>query len=209
MPAAVDPKKRFVDLVVGWPGSVNDARIWSTSQLYHDIENLLQQLPSTPITTFNGQTTQIENLPAFILGDSAYVSSNKMVPTYRVTECSSCPITKALNRKLSSIRYCVENAFGICKGRFQILNRPMECAADDVRRAVILITAAFTLHNFLIDEKDQSVVEVAQRLESDIGDVVDVDEVRDNAEMAARTGLKPRDILWRHMAWINAGEDPD
>ena len=68
---------------------------------------------------------------------------------------------------------------------------------------------SFTLHNFLIDEKDQSVVEVAQRLESDIGDVVDVDEVRDNAEMAARIGLKPRDILWRHMAWINAGEDSD
>ena len=40
----------------------------------------------------------------------------------------------------------------------------MKCAADDVRRAVILITAAFILHNFLIDEKDQSVVELAQMI---------------------------------------------
>jgi hypothetical protein len=45
---------------------------------------------------------------------------------------------------------------GIIKGRFQIFQRPLQCAAQDVRFAVLLISACFVLRNFLIDMRDES-----------------------------------------------------
>lgn len=162
----MDYKKRFIDLVVGWPGSVNDHRIWSNSQLYKELETFLSDLPSSSVQTVsslqNG-TVHVETIPPLILGDSAYTNTKQMVTTFGVTECSRCPITKQLNKKLSSVRYSVENAFGICKGRFRVLNRALECAGEDVERAIILIVAIFTVHNFLIDEKDQTEVEPVAR----------------------------------------------
>ena len=64
-----------------------------------------------------------------------------------------------LSKRLGGIRYCVEHAFGICKGRFRILDRPLVCAKEDTARPVVLISSILTLHNFLIDENDSTVIE--------------------------------------------------
>ena len=69
----------------------------------------------------------------------------------------------ALNRQLGGAWYHVENAFGILKARFQIFERPLNCAKEDVRFAVILCGTAFVLHNFLIDEKDHSLEEELEK----------------------------------------------
>jgi hypothetical protein len=194
--AAVDHRKRFIDLVVGYPGSVADGRIWANSNLNNRLEAFFTDLPSTPITTqaIGDNRAQIESIPAFILADSAYPSTQRVVPTFRTTECNRCQITKKLNRKLASVRYCIENAFGICKGRFRILNNPLECAAEDITRAAMLVVAVFTLHNFLIAEDDDTDIAPIEREAEEI-----VDEVAD-IEMENQ-GLSTRDILWRHIAW--------
>src|SRR5438045_4817135 len=102
---------------------------------------------------------QYEKIPPFILIDSAYPSTKHTVPTFKTTECRRNPLVKQLNRKLGSIRYCIEQAFGICKNRFRVFNRPLECAKDDVTQATKLITAIFTLHNFLLDEESDDDIE--------------------------------------------------
>ena len=61
-----------------------------------------------------------------------------------------------MNKKLGGARYHVENAFGILKARFRIFQRPLECAAEDIRFAIILICTVFVLHNFLVDIQDNS-----------------------------------------------------
>jgi hypothetical protein len=202
----VDHKKRFVDLVVGWPGSVNDHRIWVNSQLHHDLEERLRDLPTTRISTIVDGESRLEEVPAFILADSAYPNTSHVVPTYRVTECNNCPITKALNKKLSGVRYHVENAFGICKGRFRILNRPMECASEDIMRAIILISATFTLHNFLIDEKDQSVIEPIARQSNE---TIEGDDHEYRQVAMVNNETRTRDILWRHIAWTKTDAESD
>ena len=45
--AAVDYRNRFVDLCVGWPGSVADGRVWSTSTLKASREPF-SQYPFSP-----------------------------------------------------------------------------------------------------------------------------------------------------------------
>ena len=61
----------------------------------------------------------------------------------------------ALNKRLGGVRYHVENAFRIMKNRFQIFHRPLECAVEDIRLAIILTCSIMVLHNFLIDVKDE------------------------------------------------------
>jgi DDE superfamily endonuclease len=70
---ALDHKRRFRDLVVGWPGSVHDFRVLTNSHLYKNIETLLSDLPSTRITTLRDDgTSQTELVPPFVLCNSRY-----------------------------------------------------------------------------------------------------------------------------------------
>ena len=103
--AAVDHRNRFVDLCVGWPGSVADGRVWSTSALKAGLETFLINIPSVPVATRrqNNDEMQYEHVPAFILMDSAYPSTSHTVPTFKTTECRNSPSIKRLNEKLSSI----------------------------------------------------------------------------------------------------------
>ena len=208
--AAVDHKKRFIEVTVGWPGSVADGRVFSNSFFKTNLEWLLGDLPSVPVATRISSTsreTQYENVPAFILADSAYPSTSRVVPTFKNNECNRDRDIKKLNTKLASIRYCIEHAFGVCKGRFRLLNRPLECAKEDVIRASYLITAIFVLHNFLIDEHDDTPIDA---VEHDAGDDAsndltggDSDDLNDENENTR--GLSTRTILLRHMYWLNHG----
>ena len=78
---------------------------------------------------------------------------------FKNTNCNSDQNIKKLSTKLTAIRYCVEQAFGICKGWFQLLNRALECAKEDITQTTYLIIAMFVLHNFLIDKGDDTAIE--------------------------------------------------
>jgi hypothetical protein len=58
--AAVDHRKRFVELYVGWPGSVADGRVWSNSSLKKRLSSLLSDVPATFITTKASDTSIIQ-----------------------------------------------------------------------------------------------------------------------------------------------------
>lgn len=208
--AAVDHKKRFVDLTVGWPGSVADSRVWVNSSLNRKAEDFLSQLPSTAIATKvdEASETRTEVVPAFILADSAYANTSRVVTTYKTTECSESAITKRLNRKLASVRYCIENAFGICKGRFRILNRPLECAAEDINRAIMLIVSIFTVHNFLIEEHDETEIQLVERSENERFQTARGDDSTMGLE-DEDTLDSTRNVLWRHMYWLQFDRDND
>lgn len=60
----VDERRKFVDVVVGWPGSVHDARIFANSHTKEFIQNLCDP----------GE---------YVLGDSAYPCQPFLLPPYR------------------------------------------------------------------------------------------------------------------------------
>jgi len=62
--ALVDYKKRFLDVEIGWPGSVADSRIFDNSYLSHHYERVLAELGTTLLAT--GDNGAEENIPAFI-----------------------------------------------------------------------------------------------------------------------------------------------
>jgi hypothetical protein len=103
------------------------------------------------LTTGEGNN---EEIPAFILGDSTYRNSRHMVTTYKVTECNADRSVRHLNFALSKAHYQVEYAFGLLKGRFQVFEKPLRSAGEDLPFSVCLIALICIIHNFLIDERD-------------------------------------------------------
>jgi DDE superfamily endonuclease len=195
--------KRFIYVEVGWPGSVGDGRVWRNSVLRTRYKEWLSQFATAPLQT--GDVIS-EDIPAFILADSAYPNTKHMVTTFKTAECAD-PVIWALNQKLGGARYHIEKAFGIMKARFQIFQRPIECV-EDIRFAIILTASIFVLHNFLIDiedetrEDDLSVNgnEDEDDLESDHWQNSNEDENDEDAEV--EDNLSTRQALIRHMRYL-------
>ena len=59
-----DDAARVRDVVIGWPGSVHDNRVWTTSHLYVNQMTLFRK-------------------KEYLLGDSAFQPSNDMIPAFK------------------------------------------------------------------------------------------------------------------------------
>jgi len=131
-----------------------------------------------------------------------------------VSECDANRSVRHLNYQLSKARYHVENAFGLLKGRFQIFEKPLRCAAEDLPFALHLIASICVLHNFLIDVQDQvregeiPMQEIEEQLQNG-GDGEDGEDGEDdideniNGERGLAEGEVTRQALLRHIRWLD------
>src|SRR5437762_9026096 len=98
--ALVDYRKRFIDVEVGWPGSVGDGRVFNNSRLSNCLDAWLEDFPKGFVSTGEADGIIIEEeIPAFIFADSAYGNSKHLVTTFKVNECSDF-VVAVLNKKL-------------------------------------------------------------------------------------------------------------
>jgi DDE superfamily endonuclease len=216
----VDHKKRFLDVEIGWPGSVNDKRLFRLSSLCRTYEAALEPLGTTPLNTGNDV---VEQVPAFILGDSAYKNVRHFITTYINEECNHDPSIRHLNQRLSGARYIVENAFALLRARFQLFEKPLRCAAEDMPYTVHLIASIFVLHNFLIEVHDQQEEMLGDAIERQLELTRNEEEfehrysrnngrnVRDDSGDDENEGIndngavleETRNILLRHIRWLD------
>lgn len=120
----VNHDMKFIDVFIGYPGSVHDARVLKNSTLYNDLHNLCG-----------------DNY--YLLGDSAYPCLKQLIVPYK----DNGHLTRAqrsFNQKLSSCRVVIENAFGCLKQRFRQL---YHFKLRDIPRMVRVIHACCVLHN--------------------------------------------------------------
>ena len=198
---------------------MRDARIFQNSYLGSNYEAVLSQYDTTALSS---RDTAVENIPAFILRDSAYPNTRHLVTTYKVTECENDSSVRHLNQRLSKARYHVEHAFGLLKGQFQIFAKPLRSAFEDYLFAMHLIASFFVLHNFLIDTRDTvsehdvlppEIAKQVQQYESGMGGELgrnELNEIEDEADedIAARAGQNnscgsTRNALLRHIRWLD------
>lgn len=106
--ALVDHEYRFLNMHVGWPGSMHDARILSNSEVYAKGES--RTLTPSSIRTFNGVP-----VPVVIIGDPAYPLLPWLIKPYPGVNLSAKK--RKFNTRLSRARVVVECAFGRLKGR--------------------------------------------------------------------------------------------
>ena len=131
-----DDVGRIRDIVLGWPGSVHDNRVWRNSRL---------------------NDKRFFCLGQYLLGDSAFEASEIMVSSYKKPATSSLPQQQEFfNTILAKIRIRSKHSIGMLKGRFQFMKgmRMRIRKESDLMRTVELIRACTVIHNWLIEEPD-------------------------------------------------------
>ncbi|XP_046858179.1 protein ANTAGONIST OF LIKE HETEROCHROMATIN PROTEIN 1-like [Xenia sp. Carnegie-2017] len=135
--AIADYKYCFLDVVVKWPGSVHDSRIFCNSK----VNEMLKEgsIPSLPRVLLPGT----EPVGICILGDPAY----PLLP-YLMKEFPGGGKTaqeQFFGYRLCSARMIIECAFGRLKSRFGCLKREMDINLADLPN---VIYSCFVLHNY-------------------------------------------------------------
>ena len=137
MQAVVDSKYLFRDTVIGWPGSVHDARVLANSEIFN-LGNSGRLFPPDLSENINGV-----RIPAVILGDPAYPLLPWLLKSY--PENPNTPLDQRyFNYRLSRARMTVENTFGRWKGRFRRFLKRVDMNVKDI---IIVIMASCILHN--------------------------------------------------------------
>ena len=132
----VDHSYRFIDINVGWPGSVHDARVFAQSSIVKRITDGTL-LPDSPISVNGVQ------IPLYLIGDSAYpMKTWLMKPFTHGTVLTSQQ--KTFNYRLCRARIVVENAYGQLKARWRRLMKRNDMNISNIPEVV---TATCILHN--------------------------------------------------------------
>ena len=132
-----DDRRRIRHLVIGWPGSVHDNRIWNNCAICEHRESYFSE-------------------DEYGMGDSAFTSDDHMVGAYKKLPNQVLPVTqKWFNDMLSPPRSSVENTIGIWKGRFPFLRElrfkiRKNHAREDMLRIIRYVKASAILHNMVL-----------------------------------------------------------
>lgn len=131
-----DHNGMFIDLVVGWPGSVNDARVLTNSPLYRMGNGGGLNLPG--------------GSDSIMLGDAGYPLLNWMLVPFAMASVVELK-HRVYNYRHSRTRMPIERAFGMLKARWRCLLNCMKCSFG---HAIHAIKACVALHNLCRVEGD-------------------------------------------------------
>lgn len=146
----------FIDCFAGYPGSVNDLRVFRNSDIWHNIQrNSHFFFPNEE----------------FIIGDKAYPVRKWCLAPYR-DNGHLTQVQTNFNHILSRTRQTIERAFALLKGRFRRL-KYLDMSRVDLIPATIL--ACCVLHNICLQNIDDIENYILEGREND-QDIEDFEE---------------------------------
>ena len=149
--AVCDYKYRFTDVVIKWPGSVHDARIFANSIINQMLRS--SEIPPCPKKILEDE----DPVPICLLDDSAYPLLPFVMKDF--PGGGNSIQEEYYGYRLSSARMVIECSFGRLEARFGCLRREMDVNMDHLP---YVINACFILHNFCEIKKetlaDESVI---------------------------------------------------
>lgn len=119
-----DPNLKFTNLVVNWPGSAHDSRIFSESRLISRLETGMYR--------------------GFLLGDNGYACRSFILTPLLAPRTDK---ERRYNASHIRTRNLIERTFGILKRRFAVLSIPVRTKLANTKN---IIVACAVLHNIAI-----------------------------------------------------------
>ena len=132
----IDNVGRFMEVYIGWPGRVHDARVFVNSSLYKRGQD------GTLFPDWK-KTICGEDIPLLVLGDPAYPLLSWLMKAFPDNGSLSCQ-QKTFNYSLSRAQVVVAHAYGRLKGRWRCLLKRNDVLIHDVPK---LVAACCVLHN--------------------------------------------------------------
>lgn len=147
----------FLDIVVRYPGSVHDARMFDNSTLRAKMED--------------------GRVQGILLGDSGYPCRHYLLtPVLRPVS----PAEVQYNAAHVKTRSTAERAFGVWKARFRCLHRGL---TNQLKNVVAIICATAVLHNIAQLSNDAAIDDI--EVESDDDDMLNIN-VHDPTRQGSR-----------------------
>ena len=173
MQAVVDCKYLYRDVVIGWPGSVHDARVFTNSSIFKK-GNEGNLFPDDLTMEIHGT-----ELSPIIVADPAYPLLPWVLKGFQRKD-DQPRRERVFNYRLSRARMTVENTFGRWKGRFI---RFRKCVDMEVPALVNVVLASCILHNICEIQNNDFLPqwEEAERAEEAVVGIDNVDIVEADA----------------------------
>ena len=146
--AVADANYLFTTVDIGSAGSESDGGILLRSEMGKRLFAEKFDIPEPKPITTNG-----ENIPHVILGDSGFPLKHFLMIPYKGDYL--CKENRIFNYRLSRARMVVENSFGILAGRWRIFHTAIDGKPRFVKQIVM---TCVLLHNFLMKRNDFNTV---------------------------------------------------
>ncbi|XP_021627400.1 protein ALP1-like isoform X2 [Manihot esculenta] len=144
--AVVDPEMRFLDIVTGWPGKMQDWVVFQSSN-FHELCERGERLNGKKLQLSEG--TEIRE---YIIGDSGFPLLPYLIVPYEEKELSE---PKAeFNKWLSATQTVAQRALARLKEMWRIIHGVMW--RPDKHRLPRIILVCCLLHNIIIDLEDEA-----------------------------------------------------
>lgn len=137
--AIVNADSEFIMIDVGANGRISDGGVFNNTKFYQKLLNQELNIPEPETVDSTGR-----KLPYVLIGDDAFALGENLLKPFSGNHLIK--EQELFNKKLSSARVKVENAFGILAARFRVLLTTIALSPEKVTKIVI---ACCYLHNFL------------------------------------------------------------